>query len=266
GSTRRLSATTSQVATPRTQDDIEIVKLSSKCTKIAEDLLVELRKLGLEHSGLRHAITKSVRVMRRKASLAEKQDLLEKYRRVLDTRILIRLDTRSLKDTQDIQSLEEGVRALALGLEQGHVTVAQLLANYHRQLQEHIDRKLDSHAKAEEDRLTHTRLLESLFFPEIVAREEQIPEAFDGTCRWIFDSSDDQESKTRPWSNFREWLEAEQGIYWISGKPGSGKSTLMKYIVNEDRTSQFLANWEKGTDLIVVSFFFWTAGTALQKS
>lgn len=265
-STNRLNVTTSQAARPHSQDEHEIIDLSVKCTKIAEDLLVELRKLGLEPNSLRHAITKTARVIRRKALLTEKQELLEKYRRVLDTRILIRLDARSLNETQDIRSLEKGVQALVLGLEQGHVTVEQLLANHHRQLQEHIDMKFDSHAKATEDRHVYTNLLESLFFPDIVSREEQIPEAFEGTCRWIFDSSYDQESKTRPWSNFCNWLGTEKGVYWISGKPGSGKSTLMKYIVNEERTSQFLANWEKGTDLIVVSFFFWTAGTTLQKS
>ncbi|CAL8581650.1 hypothetical protein XPA_007338 [Xanthoria parietina] len=194
-STRRLNATTSQVATPRTQDDIEIVKLSAECTKVAEDLLVELRKLRLEQSGLWHALTKSVRIIRRKARLTEKQELLEKYRRVLDTRVLIRLDARSLKDTQDLKSLEQGVQSLALGLEQGHNTVAQLLADGNRQLKEHIDMKFDSHAKATEDRISHTRLRESLFFPDIVAREEQISDAFEGTCRWIFDSSDDQESE-----------------------------------------------------------------------
>ncbi|KAI4219713.1 MAG: hypothetical protein L6R36_008128 [Xanthoria steineri] len=246
-STRRLNATTSQVATPRTQDDIEIVKLSAECTKVAEDLLVELRKFRLEQSGLWHALTKSVRILRRKAILTEKQELLEKYRR-------------------DLKSLEQGVQSLALGLEQGHNTVAQILADGNRQLKEHIDMKFDSHAKATEDRIPHTRLLESLFFPDIVAREEQISDAFEGTCRWIFDSSDDQESNSRPWSNFRKWLETETGVYWISGKPGSGKSTLMKYILKSERTPQLLADWEKGTDLIVVSFFFWNPGMALQKS
>ncbi|KAI4234886.1 MAG: hypothetical protein LQ349_003513 [Xanthoria aureola] len=265
-STRQLNATPTQVATPRTQGDIQIVKLSAECTKVAEDLLVELGKLSLEQSGLWHALTKSVRIIRRKARLTEKQELLEKYRHVLDTRVLIRLDARSLKDTQDLKSLEQGVQSLALGLEQGHNTVAQLLADGNRQLKEHIDMKFDSHAKATEDRISHTRLLESLFFPDIVAREEQISDAFEGTCRWIFDSSDDQESNSRPWSNFRKWLETETGVYWISGKPGSGKSTLMKYIVKSERTPQLLAEWEKGTDLIVVSFFFWSAGMALQKS
>ncbi|KAI4198692.1 MAG: hypothetical protein LQ346_002712 [Caloplaca aetnensis] len=266
-STRRLDATRCQVATPRTQDDIEIIQLSSKCTKVAEDLLAELRKLGLERSGsLRHALSKSVRVIRRKALLKEKQDLLDKYRRVLDTRILIRLDARTLKDTQDIQCLERGVQALALGLEQGHNTVAQLLVNHSQQIQDHLDTKFDRHAKATEGGLVYEQFLESLFFPEIVSRNQQIPEAFKGTCSWIFASSDDQESKTRPWSNFRKWLETENGVYWISGKPGSGKSTLMKYIVNDDRTPQLLADWEKGTDLIVVSFYFYNAGIPLQKS
>ncbi|KAI4108882.1 MAG: hypothetical protein LQ339_002000 [Xanthoria mediterranea] len=264
-STQRLNPTTSQVVTPLTQDDIAIVEISAKCTKVAEDLLAELCKLRLEQSGLLHALAKSVRTIRRKKLLTEKQDLLEKYRYVLDTRVLIRLDARSLKDTQDLKSLEQGVQSLALGLEQGRNTVAQLLADVNRQLKEQID-KFDSHAKAIEDRISHTRLRESLFFPDIVAREEQISDAFEGTCRWIFDSSNNQESNSRPWSNFRKWLETETGVYWISGKPGSGKSTLMKSILNSERTPQLLADWEKGTDLIVVSFFFWSAGMALQKS
>lgn len=27
-----------------------------------------------------------------------------------------------------------------------------------------------------------------------------------------------------------EWLESGSGVYWISGKAGSGKSTLMKHL------------------------------------
>lgn len=53
--------------------------------------------------------------------------------------------------------------------------------------------------------------------------------------------------------------------YWLSGKPGSGKSTLMKYIINE-----FRANIKKedtsSSEMVVASFFFWNSGSALQKS
>ncbi|KAK5091855.1 hypothetical protein LTR70_001166 [Exophiala xenobiotica] len=41
---------------------------------------------------------------------------------------------------------------------------------------------------------------------------------------------------------FTRWLMQSQDdtIFWISGKPGSGKSTLMKYIVSSPQTQHFL--------------------------
>lgn len=168
-----------------------------------------------------------------------------------------------------MQRLDRSVQELVLALEQGHNTVAQLLANHGETILarlDYIDNNFQSYAQATEDSVAYQRLLGSLFFPEIESREEQIQEAFEGTCRWIFDSSANEQSTNRPWSNFRRWLEADNGMYWISGKPGSGKSTLMKYIVKEDLTAQLLGGWESGTSLIVLSFFFWNAGTTLQKS
>lgn len=260
--TERLKAATTQAATPRMQDDLEITDLSAKCSELAEGLLAELHKLRLERSGLRQALKKSFRAITRKASLKEKQELLEKYQRVLDTRILMRLDTRSLKEMQNFQNLDQNVKELFLALEQGRNTVAQLLAGHSQTIKDHIDEKFESHTQQTAKSLAHERLLESLFFPEILSRQEQIPEEFEGTSRWIFDPPTDKQR----WSNFRDWLEAGDDIYWISGKPGSGKSTLMKYIVSEELTSKLLDNWRKDNEMLKISFFFWNAGTSLQKS
>ncbi|KAI4146918.1 MAG: hypothetical protein L6R39_003290 [Caloplaca ligustica] len=265
-STNRLTAIVPPATTPPSQDDLEILDLSTNCSKVANDLLAELHKLRLEQGGLRQGIAKSVRVLRRRALLKEKQDLLEKYRRILDTRILQRLDARSLNQKQDLEHLDSGVQGLLSALNKGHNTVAELIASHSRHIQDHITDTLETRAEITQDRLAHQRLSDSLFFPEILSRQEQIPEAFQGTCSWIFDSCTEQQSHNQPWSNFRTWLGTENGVYWISGKPGSGKSTLMKYIVNEDRTSQLLSDWEKGTNLMVVSFFFWSTGTTLQRS
>ncbi|KAL8960997.1 MAG: hypothetical protein Q9193_002384 [Seirophora villosa] len=265
----RLKTTLNQEAKPQSQDDVQIIDLSAKCSKLAEELLEELQELRCEQDSRLQVIKKGFRAIGQKSSLDAKQDLLEKYRRVLGTCILIRLDARSLQETQrslqetqHIQSLDQAVRDLALALEQGQ----QLLASQSQQLKDHIDSKLDNHAQATEDRLAHQRLLESLFFPDLEARQERIPGAYQNTCRWVFDLSVTRLSKTQRWSNFRDWLETGNGAYWISGKPGSGKSTLMNHIVNEDATRQLLDRWKQGTELLIVSFFFWNAGTTLQKS
>jgi hypothetical protein len=56
------------------------------------------------------------------------------------------------------------------------------------------------------------------------------------------------------------------GIYWITGKPGSGKSTLMKYLVRNSRTSELLTQWAGPHKLVVSYHYFWNAGTELQRS
>lgn len=66
--------------------------------------------------------------------------------------------------------------------------------------------------------------------------------------------------------NLSSWLEQENGIYWIEGKPGSGKSTLMKFLLSDNRTTKMLRRWSGPSELIVASHFFWSAGTVLQKS
>jgi len=108
-----------------------------------------------------------------------------------------------------------------------------------------------------------SKVLESLSFPVMWDREEDIAPAELATFDWIFK---DPRSIDRPWSNFQEWLKSGQSIYWINGKAGSGKSTLMKHLLHHPRTKKALKSWADRTDLIVASFFFWNRGSELQKS
>jgi len=56
----------------------------------------------------------------------------------------------------------------------------------------------------------------------------------------------------------------------LSGKPGSGKSTLMKYITSEFRdfyrSGAASHRWGSGADLVTCSFFFWALGSPIQKN
>ena len=83
-------------------------------------------------------------------------------------------------------------------------------------------------------------LLASLHFPMIQARHEKIEQAHAKTYEWIFQTpvSEDAES-----IRFVEWLEQRNDIFWIHGKPGSGKSTLMKFICSHYRTRDHLRRW-----------------------
>lgn len=72
---------------------------------------------------------------------------------------------------------------------------------------------------------------------------------------------------TKPlWDNFAVWLKTGQGIYWINGKAGSGKSTLMNYICQHDLKRGFLRGWCVDGQLLTPTYFFWAAGSRQQKS
>lgn len=49
-------------------------------------------------------------------------------------------------------------------------------------------------------------------------------------------------------------------MYWITGKAGAGKSTLMKYILHHKLTENHLRKWSSDNHLIITGFYFWAAG------
>ncbi|RFU32608.1 hypothetical protein B7463_g3712, partial [Scytalidium lignicola] len=63
-----------------------------------------------------------------------------------------------------------------------------------------------------------------------------------------------------------DWLSFGNGIFHISGKLGSGKSTIMKYLCEHQSTTVMLKRWAAGRNLVFANFFFWKPGSSLQKS
>ena len=56
-------------------------------------------------------------------------------------------------------------------------------------------------------------------------------------------------------SDFVEWLKCDAKVFWIAGKPASGKSTLVNYITDHYRTREILEE-AFGGDLVIAKFFF----------
>jgi hypothetical protein len=105
------------------------------------------------------------------------------------------------------------------------------------------------------------RFLHRLSFLTMSDRKEEIVDAHKATFHWIYTTTENQ-----PWDNFTEWLQNGNGLYWITGKAGSGKSTLMKYIYQNLVTRKQLQPWAGDLPLITASYYFWNSGTTMQKS
>jgi hypothetical protein len=67
-------------------------------------------------------------------------------------------------------------------------------------------------------------------------------------------------------NSFLTWLRSGSQIYHISGKAGSGKPTLMKFLCSNPRVKQELSGWADKKKLIFAPFFFWNSGEKLQMS
>ncbi|KIL88706.1 hypothetical protein FAVG1_07954 [Fusarium avenaceum] len=113
--------------------------------------------------------------------------------------------------------------------------------------------------------------LETIFisrirYDTIQERELTIKDAYQGTFRWIFDDDDI--------TGFKKWLTSTGKLYWITGKPGSGKSTLMRYLMQstslpsrQSKCEEHLRQWAgNGENLTIISFHFWAIGSQMQKT
>lgn len=118
----------------------------------------------------------------------------------------------------------------------------------------------------------NARFLSSLSFRGMDDRESRIAEAHENTLRWVFDPP----TTERPnWQSLTGWLESDSQLYWITGKAGSGKSTLVKFLLqfkddaaspdSGERQPRINRHLRKGsTAFVAASFYFWASGTVMQ--
>lgn len=114
-----------------------------------------------------------------------------------------------------------------------------LFINYTSALSHHEgDQKRAEQLRSEKQQA----LLRSLRFAGMDDRQWQVKRAHASTCEWFLETSE-----------YLGWLEngienSHNGFLWIKGKPGAGKSTLMKLLLGRTR--------EAGHSGEIISFFF----------
>jgi len=96
------------------------------------------------------------------------------------------------------------------------------------------------------DHVMQNHLRKSLGFKEMFERWETVEQAHAETFQWLLEDS--VTSKMTPPQldarmRYAQWLTSGNGIFHVAGKPGSGKSTLMKFLFSHSRTKAALQRW-----------------------
>ncbi|KAK2030048.1 hypothetical protein LX32DRAFT_727580 [Colletotrichum zoysiae] len=231
--------------------DPVMVRLLQRCIDTADELSSELRGL-VGDIATRHpkwakfkvslaAYFKRGKIDGIQARLVEiKTQIFGHVQTLLyDNRVLLSKSMRSIEEASEAwnRTTENRLNALA-----------------------HDLRKLcESQSAAEaQNQAIVVEILKSLRFTQIKERQSEIPKAHRRTFEWVF--HDDSPV------DLAAWLRESSGLFWITGKPGSGKSTLMKFILGHEQTILLATRWASPEPLIVASHFFWSAGTTIQKS
>ncbi|KAN0101586.1 hypothetical protein V8E51_012096 [Hyaloscypha variabilis] len=253
---------------PSSPDEIAFRKLAAECEPLADKLLAILKDLEVPNN-TRFRGLQTVRQTIRGA--AKRRDIQELLRRITDIDMRLRYRVSRVLEERHFSSITSAINTLTQENERLKMNTTGTLELLREDLLHTVKTplmaqqndfhdlptKLSSFIKEGQMLVRRQAILQTLLFEQMEQREENIKDAHKATLDWMFQKNG---------AKFMEWLETEEGIYWVRGKAGSGKSTLMKYICNHETTLEALGTWADGVPLFTASFFFWNAGFPMQKS
>ncbi|RSL75652.1 hypothetical protein CEP51_010668 [Fusarium floridanum] len=221
---------------------------------------------------------------------------------LLINQICNRSKALELQQRQDFDKLDQKLQSFIANIAAGRTKMEDLLRTEGTLTREHITAEVTRAAKSMEAHVSketqerelkaatenqREHLLGSLRFQEMNQRRNTTTDPENATFKRIFrayetttnvgettetqddtDEDDIDEEDTdeidEVWQRFVDWLRSGEGLFWIQGKPGSGKSTLVRYIIDDGATQTLLNQWHFGTRII--SHFFWKIGTPMQNN
>ncbi|KAJ3538693.1 hypothetical protein NM208_g5796 [Fusarium decemcellulare] len=289
--TRALSNSAQRIrksiaANHRTQTDAEKeqLRLAADCQKIAQELLSALERLKRRgQPGKWSSLRQGLKTVWNEDKIASLERRLDRYRQQMTQSILetLRVQTQAsaaqqstiLRGIKNIQRRQDKLQDAQVSIgRQFFQEIRSCVGNtdgerWRKDLLGAIHQK--SHLRPRNPTQLSKRnnirrsLIKSLKFQEMEDREIRISKAYRETFKWIYEPPT---VDTRPWSSFRSFLRRKKGgIYWITGKAGSGKSTLMKYLMHNDQTFDLLRRWAPD-GVITSAFYSWNSGTDIQMS
>lgn len=268
------------------QDDKNLQELCQSCHSISVQLLGALDKLKVNCGSSKwDTFRQAFCTVWSREEIEALERKLDKFRQQLVVGILVSLRHMTL----DAQTHNEHVRSTTREIQQDNKNLGQLFLKHtsdskrwqsdllqairasHGQESAHVsvlpaDKLPDSYQGSRASDFQKL-ILQTLQYREIHDRYERIADAHKSTFEWIFEHPKDDGHQ---WQNFSEFLQNDNDLFWITGKAGAGKSTLMKFLSENSRTRQLLNNISaphaENLELVRAGFFFWNSGTSMQKS
>ncbi|KAE9379481.1 hypothetical protein N431DRAFT_451335 [Stipitochalara longipes BDJ] len=235
------------------QSEQALQKICEECKAVSQELIEKLEKLKVPN-GHPHKKWKSFRQALKyvwtKEKFEEVAQRLAHLRMELDSHVLVSLrkeiTTMSIQQNARFESLDNDTKKIMLALVANNEA---LLNNIESNFQALNLSSQTGHAKTRD-----------ILYHQAEANHRRKAELY------ILESLRFETMTYRPWSSFIKWAETGSGRYWINGKAGSGKSTLMRFIFDDPRIRANLEQWAPPESLNTPAFFFWNSGAPEQKS
>ncbi|KAF9765877.1 hypothetical protein IL306_001759 [Fusarium sp. DS 682] len=275
-----------------TPEQESLSDLAKKCKATSTDLVQVLNEVKPKRNSTNpfNSLRYAVKASKKAKHISDLENQLKDYRNQLSLALVEFSRVEAADGFSELISLaksnEAKLKSLTQAIEhlrQGQLSVLNSSSNCQipTELQQLL--MIDDNARHS---MYQDYVLESLKFEEMDIRYEAVHSAHEGTFQWIYEpieivATDSDlsygeerlkeylEMQLESQEKFLGWLLSEVSsspIFHISGKLGSGKSTLMKFLCSHQKTTDGLTKWAGAKKLAFSSFFFWRNGSKAQKS
>ncbi|KAH7243062.1 hypothetical protein B0J15DRAFT_528807 [Fusarium solani] len=283
-SARRIRISIAANRPPYTDAEMEQLRLATDCRQIANELLKALERLKRRgRPGKWTSLRQGLKTVWNEDKIASLERRLDRYRQQMIESILETLRTQTEASAAQQSTIIQGIKNIQRRQDKLQESQVDIGRQFFQEIRRHVgdadgerwrkdllgaihqksSPRLRSLAQSAKRKKIRRWLIRSLEFEEMEDREIRITKASKETFKWIYEAPT---ANIRPWASFRAFLEQKDGgMYWITGKPGSGKSTLMKYLKHNNRTFDLLRQWAP-EGVTVSAFYFWNSGIDMQMS
>jgi hypothetical protein len=170
---------------------------------------------------------------------------------------LVSNTSETLSDSFYIMKIAVGntrhsVFVMLSGVSNVRVLILRIYIPAVRTYEDTFNGKLDIYESSYQILTYSLELIESLERHGRNPRRDRI-EGYKESFEWLWD-----QDKSGP--GFVDWLQGDDPFFWIPGKPGSGKPTILRQSLDDPRTLKYLSS-KKDQPVRVAFFFFHELGS-----